>query len=218
MKDAGECGTRTIDNMIRIPKEYKPTIDEVKNYLKSWKENEDANDKELALNKLFYELCPENKDIRDILIKCSTLNDFYSTNIFDIHSVAKHILELRIDERLKAGDLNLVKDIAKVEVGNPPKERNFYSFATKYCSHHQPDKYAIYDSYVEKILMDFKKRGDKFSNFKLDDLKKYDRYMQVIYDFRNHYGLGQFTIKELDQYLWQLGKKYFNQYVRSDNR
>ena len=54
---------------------------------------------EKALNKLFFDLCRRNDNIEDILIKCSTLNDFYSTNIFDIHSVAKHILELNIDSR-----------------------------------------------------------------------------------------------------------------------
>ena len=204
--------------MTRIPEDYIPTVGEVKKFLKSWKENEDTNDKELALNKLFFELCPENKDIKDVLIKCSTLNDFYSTNIFDIHSVAQHIVKTNIDDKLKEGNLSIVDIIAHVKVGNPPQERHFYSFATKYCSHHQPEKYAIYDSYVEKVLIDFKKRADKFSDFKLEDLKKYDRYMQIIYDFRNNYGLEQFTIKELDQYLWQLGKKYFNQYVRSNNR
>ena len=139
-------------------------------------------------------------------------------NIFDIHSVAQHIVKTNIDDKLKEGNLSIVDIIAHVKVGNPPQERHFYSFATKYCSHHQPEKYAIYDSYVEKVLIDFKKRADKFSDFKLEDLKKYDRYMQIIYDFRNNYGLEQFTIKELDQYLWQLGKKYFNQYVRSNNR
>lgn len=198
--------------MNRIPEDYIPTADEVKNYLKSWRENEDANDKELALNKLFFDLCPKNKDIKDILIKCSTLNDFYSTNIYDIHSVAQHILMLNIDDRLKDGDLSLVQDIACVKVGNPPKERNFYSFATKYCSHHQPEKYAIYDSYVEKVLMDFKKRNNCFSFFKLENLRDYKCYMNVIIDFQNYYGLTQFTFKELDQYLWQLGKMYFNAY------
>jgi hypothetical protein len=36
--------------------------------------------------------------------------------------------------------------------------------------------------------------------------------MRVIRDFQKHYGLEQFNVKQLDQYLWQLGKKYFSQY------
>lgn len=193
-----------------------PTVDEVKRYINIWNGLENYVNQEKALEMLFCEKCRYNTDIRDVLIKCSALNDFYSTNIFDIHSVAKHIWKLNIDKRLVDGDLSLVKDIAKVKVGNPPKERTFYSFATKYCSHHQPEMYAIYDNYVGKLLMDFKKRGEKqskeFSIFKLSDLKKYDCFMKVICDFQKYYGLEQFTVKQIDQYLWQLGKKYFNQY------
>ena len=186
-----------------------PTVDEVKEYLKLWKKNEDANNKELALNKLFHELCPENKNIEDILIKCSTLNDFYSTNIYDIYSVALHIKKQNIDERLRIGDPNLIKDIAKVKVGKSKTKRTFYSFATKYCSHHQEESYPIYDSYVEQVLWGLKKRGDGYSIFKREDLKHYEKYKKVIDDFRNHYGLIEFTYKEIDQYLWQIGKKYF---------
>ena len=203
--------------MIRIPKDYKPTVDEVKKYINKWYSLDNYVNQEHALDKLFGKLCPNNSDINDILIKCSALNDFYSTNIFDIHSVAQHILKLKIDKRLKDGDLNLVKEIAKVEVGNPPKRRNFYSFATKYCSHHQPKKYAIYDNYVEKVLVDFnkKERGDRFSSFTLKNLKDYKSFIRVIRDFQDHFGLSQFTLKELDQYLWQLGKMYFGKYDKN---
>ena len=202
--------------MIRIPKDYKPTVEEVKKYIDRWNgpQNEVGKNKEVALKKLFEVLCPENKDINDILIKCSTLNDFYSTNIFDVYSVAQRIWDLDIDGRLRQGDLTLVSDIAHVWVGKqgkPKTERYFYSFATKYCSHHQPHKFAIYDSYVEKLLWNFQKR-DEFSVFKLPDLKDYTQYMRVIHDFQKRYGLEQFNVKALDQYLWQLGKKYFSQY------
>ena len=62
------------------------------------------------------DICRHNDCIEDVLIKCSSLNDFYSTNIFDIHTMAQHILSLKIDERLENGDLSLVNDIARVEV------------------------------------------------------------------------------------------------------
>lgn len=118
-----------------------------------------------ALDKLFFNLCPQNVCIEDIFLKCSSLNDFYSTNIFDVHSVAKHILSLNIDERLRSGDISLVHDISHVRVGAKKEDRVFYSFATKYCSHHQPMKFAIFDNYVEKVLWHFQKK-DKFSSFK----------------------------------------------------
>lgn len=85
------------------------------------------------------------------LIKVSALNDFYSTNIFSPFQVAKHIINLDIDDRLQVGDVTLVNDIAKVTMDNG-KVENFYFFATKYCSHHKPIDLPIYDSYVDKLF------------------------------------------------------------------
>ena len=192
-----------------LPQGYMPSVEDAEWFLNYWKELPSYSNQESALDKLFMVLCPKNDNIEDILIKCSSLNDFYSTNIFDIHTVAQHILSLKIDERLNRGDRSLVDEIAHVEVNG--RDHFFYSFATKYCSHHQPDKYAIYDSYVEKVLLTMNKR-EPFANFKLEDLKDYDTYMSVVKSFQQKFGLMQYTIKQLDQYLWQLGKWYFNNY------
>lgn len=178
-------------------------------FLTYWNEHPSYSNHELALDKLFMKLCPENKCIEDILIKCSALNDFYSTNIFYIHTLAQHILSLKIDNRLRNGDFSLVNDIANVEVNG--KNHRFYSFATKFCSHHQPETYAIYDSYVEKVLVSMNSR-EPFANFKREELKDYYTYMSVIESFRQQFDLMQYNIKQLDQYLWQMGKWYFNQY------
>ena len=85
-----------------------PSILEVKKYLKSWSELENYKLQEDALDKLFFELIPKNEDISDILLKVATLNDFYSTNIFSVYPLAKHILSIDIDERLRQGDVALV--------------------------------------------------------------------------------------------------------------
>lgn len=192
-----------------LPEGYIPSVKDAEWFLGYWKNSREASDQERALNKLFMNICKSNDCIEDILIKCSSLNDFYSTNIYDIHTVAQHILSLHIDERLEKGDHSLVNDIAHVDVKG--KDHFFYSFATKYCSHHQPERYAIYDSYVEKVLLSMNKR-EHFANFKREDLKDYETYMSVIRAFQQRFGLMQYNIKQLDQYLWQLGKWYFNQY------
>ena len=192
-----------------LPQGYMPSVEDAEWFLNYWKELPSYSNQESALDKLFMVLCPKNDNVEDILIKCSSLNDFYSTNIFDIHTVAQHILSLHIDERLKRGDHSLVDEIAHVVVNG--KDHFFYSFATKYCSHHQPEKYAIYDSYVEKVLLTMNRR-EPLANFKQEDLKDYDTYMSVIRAFQQKFGLMQYTIKQLDQYLWQLGKWYFNNY------
>lgn len=159
-----------------------------------------------ALSLLFNDLCPLNISIPEILLKVSALNDFYSTNIYNTFSVAKHIQGLGIDQRLWAEDLSVVNEIARVRIGN--KERNFYSFATKYCSHHAPDAFPIYDSYVERVLLHFK-RKESFSAFSKSDLKQYDCFVRQIESFRDYFNLNQFTLRDIDIYLWQAGKEYF---------
>lgn len=188
---------------------HVPSPQEVAEYEKKWNTLADYVNQENALNKLFFNLCPENKDMSDILIKCSSLNDFYSTNIFKVHNVAKHFLNHNIDERLAVGDLNLVMDLANIEING--KRFFFYSFATKYCSHHRPDIYPIYDSYVNKLLKYFRDR-DGFMIFKETNLKEYSKYYNVIQSFKSFYRLQAFSVKQIDKYLWQLGKEAFNRY------
>ena len=189
--------------MMKIP---NPSKDEVKKYLQKWDSLDNYVLQESSLDKLFLKTYPNNTYINDILIKASSLNDFYSTNIFSIFSVAKHILELNIDERLKAGDETLVNDIAKIIIKN--KNKNFYSFASKYCSHHYPTEYPIYDNYVEKVLLYFKKR-DKFDDFTKEDLKNYKTFKKILITFKNFYKIDEYDLKEIDKYIWQLGKEYF---------
>ena len=186
-----------------------PSVEQVEFYLAQWDGLEDYRLQEDALNRLFFKLSPENKNISDILLKVSVLNDFYSTNIFKVFPVAKHILSLQIDDRLKRGDVTLVDDIKEVVISG--RTLNFYSFATKYCSHHRPLDYPIYDSYVDEVLRYYRKH-DGFAAFKNDDLKNYTRFKSILEEFRNFYQLGKYSLKELDKYIWQLGKTYFNKY------
>lgn len=184
----------------------KPSPVEIENALNEWAVLDNYVLQEKSLKKLFTVTYPENRDIDDVLVKVCTLNDFYSTNIFSPFTIAKHIIELNIDPRLKENDLNLVNHLAKISTG-PGKIRNFYSFASKYCSHHKPEAYPIYDSFAEKMLLHFKK--EKFYNFDKQELKSYPLYKKVILKFQEFYGLESYTLKEIDKYLWINGKKYF---------
>lgn len=185
----------------------KPTEREVLKYLELWESLENYVLQESSLRKLFSKTYPLNENIDDVLIKVCSLNDFYSTNIFSPITVAKHIVSLKIDQRLTNNDYDLVNNIARVRV-NGNKHINFYSFASKYCSHHKPTVYPIYDSYVDKLLMHFKKHY-KFCDFKKEDLKNYPNYRKILLQFQDFFELGRFNLKEIDKYLWQAGKKYF---------
>ena len=155
---------------------------------------------------LFNQLCSENKSIEHILLKVSTLNDFYSTNIFDTYSVARHILNLNVDSRLEAKDYSLVNDIARVSIKG--KVRNFYAFSSKYCSHHRPESFPIYDSFVEKMLLHYQSVSG-FGEFRKDDLKNYSRFIEIIRSFQTYYKLAKFSLREIDVFLWLVGKEYF---------
>lgn len=189
--------------MINIP---TPSKKEVEKYLNKWNYRENTILHENALDKLFLETYPKNNDINEVLIKASSLNDFYYTNIFSIIPVAKHIIEIKTDERLEKNDTSLVNDMANINISGVDK--NFYSFATKYCSMHNPKEFPIYDSYVDKCLMYFK-RKDNFANFVKKDLKDYKKFKEILISFKKFYDIDEYDLKDIDMYLWQLGKEKF---------
>lgn len=187
---------------INIP---APCAEQVEHYLAKWKTLPNYTAQEDSLNKLFWQLYPHNDDINNVLAKTAILNDFYSTNIFSTYTVAKHIVDLDIDDRLAAGDLTVVNDIAKVEING--SQKNLYSFATKYCSHHNDKIYPIFDRYVERVLLYFRDK-DGFFDFKKPDLKNCIKLCEIIKAFQAFYNLKSYTLKEMDKYMWLLGKEY----------
>ena len=205
--EVAERRASIINSRIRKkPNVVTPCSSEVKRYLDKWNDLENYTMQEEALDKLFSRTYPKNTDINDVLIKVCSLNDFYSTNIFSVFPVAKHIVNLDIDNRLTAGDLSLVNEIAYISINDIAK--NFYSFATKYCSHHNPIDYPIYDSFVKKIIVYFR-NIDNFMRFDDKDLKDFSSFKEILFQLRKYYDLEQFTLKEIDKYLWLLGKETF---------
>lgn len=179
----------------------------IEDYLIKWDNLEDHYIwQESSLDKLFHKDYKKNDDLNEVLIKCSCLNDFYSTNIFLIYPVAKKIFDLNIDKRLKQGDASLVNDIAHVTING--KDKVFYSFASKYCSHHNAIEFPIYDYFVDKMIMYFQKK-DNFSNFKKADLKDYVKFKNILIDFKKYYNIDEYNLRDIDKYLWIAGKEYF---------
>jgi hypothetical protein len=184
----------------------KPTTEEVRKYLLKWDSLENYVLQEKSLEKLFSETYPKNDVVEDVLIKVCSLNDFYSTKIFSPFKVAKHIVKLNVDKYLQNDNITIVDKIASVNVG--AKVKYFYSFATKYCSHHKPAIYPIYDYYVDKMLCYFRNKN-KFFQFKNEDLKIFVKFKNILNEFRRYYKLENYNLKEIDRYLWQTGKEYF---------
>lgn len=198
-----------------MPVPSSPDRDHVSCYLRQWENLENYQLQEKSLSLLFGKLCPSNSTLEQILLKVSSLNDFYSTNIYDTYTVARHIRDMNIETRLGSGDLSLVKDMAMVKIGD--KTRNLYSFASKYCSHHYPDRYPIYDSYVDKMLWHYS-GADKFASFRRRELKHYEKFVEIITKFQRHYKLDQFSLRQIDIFLWRAGKESFpNSYPSGKN-
>ena len=188
----------------RIP---QPSAEELESYLNRWSANPNTYIPEAALNKLFKEICPGNRSIEEVALKVAALNTVYATQIYSVYPVAKHIVGLNMDDRLAAGDERLVDDMKGIAYEGKISHRDHYSFASKYCSFHNPEAFPIYDSYVEKVLLHYRD-ANRFCDFKQEELKDYPTFKRVIAAFQRHFGLEGYTVKQIDQYLWQFGKEY----------
>jgi hypothetical protein len=184
----------------------KPSVLEVRKYLALWNRVESfVLQPDKALETLFTKTWPRNDDVNGVVPKVCTLDKIYGTNLLKPFNAVKRILDLKIDKRLEKGDLELVNEIAKVQVAED-KTVDCYSFAAKYCSFHRPLVYPIFDNNVRQMLTHFK--GD-FCKFTQADLRHYPIFVNIIRDFQSYYGVAQFNFKELDHYLWMAGREYF---------
>ncbi|MGH9345162.1 MAG: hypothetical protein ACRD19_15555 [Terriglobia bacterium] len=194
----------------------EPTSDNVRSActeFDGWKDNPDP-----ALVRLF-KTFPENLKFEDVFLKVTALNATYSTQIRavsdrtpTIYDVARHIIGLKIDDSLQLGSPEIVHKIAYIPVGNS-KHQFVYSFATKYCSWHQPDLYPIWDSRVDEYLWQLRgreaNRADGLRQFKRKELWKYPTFKHVVTEFRDHFRLNDFSFKEIDKFLFVEGGKLF---------
>jgi hypothetical protein len=163
---------------------------------------------EEALQELFGHY-PHNTQPAQVLLKVTALNTLYSTHIPrysesipTIFDVVTHIVTLGIDSDLKRGDDGLVSRLAKTSV--PPKKVRFnYSFATKYCSWHNPNAYPIFDGNVYAYLCHLVNHGC-LDSFRQYDLWDYSIFKKVIEGFQKRNRL-EFTFKDIDKFLYLQG-------------
>ncbi len=184
-----------------------PNISSVRNAIKRVKNSKKYLNNNEVLN-LIIKRYPNNTTLPEIYLKVVVLNDLYSTNIYDSFKIAEGISKLNIDEAIQNKELNIVHKIAKkhnIKTKNGDKW-NFYSFATKYCSWHQKSLYPIFDSYVEKALIAYK-RSHNFADFKNNDLKVYRNFSIIIDTFIKYFGLEEFELRDIDYFLWYKGKQ-----------
>ena len=192
-----------------------PNDDEIKYFIDTEWEKEEISEK--ALNYLFLKVCPDNKNIDNVFLKISALNDVYSTFLSNEEKIkiARVITcEFKdFDDRINSGkvDALIVNDLCK-SVKNVIG-KYCYSFATKYCSHHKENLYPIYDSYVDIMLKWYRNQEKIGFCFEDKDIncRDYGKFVNIINDFKEKFSLKS-SIKQIDQFLWTAGKIFFKRY------
>ena len=169
-----------------------------------WDSTPACTEGDKVLARLFNEEFSGHNDLQSVLTKAAALDSIYRTHVLNLYEAAAHIVECDIDELIKAGKPDAVYMIKDVPVGK--KTFHYYSFATKYCSFSNPSAYPIFDRNVELTLELFRD-CDHFAEFSNSDLKDYGRFKGIIDAFRRFYKLEEFSYKELDHYLWDVGKE-----------
>lgn len=150
-------------------------------------------------------------DFAELMTRVTLLNQFYSTAISDIRSVVNHILEVpNVEDRLVAGDISVVDEIAKVSHRGKVWHHN--SFASKFANFHNPDAFPIMDSLVLDLFCRLRRKGFFQTNTKFshDGLRKdYAKYVEVYREFIRLSGMDKLThngqplnYKAVDNYLW----------------
>jgi hypothetical protein len=160
---------------------------------------------------------PKNVELPNVVLKVAVLNKLYSTNIFDVFSMAKHIYKLgnrkNLDGLLKKGNLNAVNMIRKghgIRRKNSKNDIDEYSFATKYCHFSNPGQYPVYDSYVEKAIWNLQKNYKSQFKKEKDIFDPQNEDLRIPLDFLNIIkrikGLSSFSdYEQVDRALWKYG-------------
>lgn len=148
-------------------------------------------------------------------MKVLALNKLYGTMIPDIkvETVAKHIVGLDIDARLDNGDIQAVFLITDC-----PKVKQYLSFASKFCSWHNPTAYPIFDTNVRQCLWSYHNK-DAFAEIKKkDDLYYYHKLVDTVIAFRKRYELNSLTFKQLDKFMYRLRGRILKDRTDQKNR
>lgn len=187
-----------------------PTKLIVERYLTASNNDERFTISENALTSLLSNYSTNN-DINSIILKTTAINSLYSTNIYSVIEMAQHILRIEFDSKIKKMSTSIVDDIASghgIVNSKNGKEFRFYSFATKYCSWHCQTEYPIFDTYIEFVLKNYNHKNVYTSD---NNFKDYNNFKNTILLFRKKHSLEEFSLKQIDKFLWQLGKDYFKQ-------
>ncbi|MBN1803300.1 MAG: hypothetical protein JW891_17445, partial [Candidatus Lokiarchaeota archaeon] len=164
---------------------------------------------------------PKNTHFPDILVKVCVLNDLYATGILDTFKVAEHVSTIKeLDSLLQAGRpeaIDLIRCGHGIETKSK-KDRDFYSFATKYCSFHNPDHFPIWDNLVSDLIYRWNKHYGWNNSLTHDKLHRYPIFIAIIKSILEYLNDRSLTVKSLDMGLWIIGKYVFRKKISDKDK
>jgi len=134
-------------------------------------------------------------DEEGCMLKSVVINSLYSTQVWAIVRMARHVATLGI-EHWTAGEVVLVERIAAM----PGADRRFHSFAAKFCHFFiDCERYPIYDEAARETL-----QLHLGSLYRTSDEHPYQTFVENFSLFRNRIGV-EFKSRDIDRYLWITG-------------
>lgn len=142
--------------------------------------------------------------------KIRILNACYRTRVPN-QAMAEHIAHDIGQIDWQTVDEDILGKIAHISIKG--KNHDYFSFATKYCALHSPDRFPIYDSLVWAFFCELNKQGffdaSMQCHFKnVNDCKSnaYRSYIAIYDTFINLFGLRPFYggYRQVDYFLWGL--------------
>lgn len=174
-----------------------PTTDNIKKYADAFDLNYRKTDEEIV--NAF-----KKKSSEDVFReRVHLINTSYHTRV-PVENMVDNILNIK-----NLGDLINNGDAKAVDFITNCGDKHYFVFATKYCCFGNMKKFPIYDSLSAKVLQWFNDR-DGFAKSiqfeKIKDIRNYITYKDAIDMFIKKYKLKLSNYKELDKFLWLVGK------------
>lgn len=170
-------------------------------------QSKETRDIKRSLKLMFNELAVGNDKLEKTLLKVSAINQLYNANLFYPIQMARHITLIpSLDSMIRDGHPDAVSRIAVITINE--RQLNCYSFATKYCHFENQESYPIFDSYVEKALLDFSRKR-LISKYTKQALHDYSIFIEAIDEVKRNFNLFDKSLNEIDAFLWNYGKRNF---------
>jgi len=140
-----------------------------------------------------------NTRLTQVLLKAAALNQLYRTNVFNLHPMAQHIVQVFSQEYQSDDDCLLVESIAYLEASG----KHHQSFASKYCHFFvDSERFPLFDGYVRKMVRKYLGRGNY--RCKTTD-ETYRNFYADLKTLRDRISFSP-KVRELDRYLWLRGQ------------